>query len=71
MVNLLHTEPDVDIEDIFKKAEKEFLVKAPMTRPEVFGESKNKPLKRQSQLQQTTNFATSFLIFEKKSYDIS
>ena len=62
MVNLLCTEPDADTEDILKKAEKEFLVKAPMARPEVFGESKNYPLKRQSQLQQTANFATSFLI---------
>ena len=33
---------------------------------------KGKPLKRQSRLQQTTNFVTSFLIFEKKiRYDIA
>ena len=37
----------------------------------VFIRNYYQPLKRQSRLQQTTNFATSFPIFEKKRNDIS
>ena len=33
VVNLLRTEPDADIEDVFNVAKEEFLVRASMARP--------------------------------------
>ena len=38
VINRLDPEPDEDTEDVFEEAEEEFLVKAPLARPEVFGE---------------------------------
>ena len=38
VINSLDPEPDEDTEDVFEEAEAEFLVKAPLARPEVFGE---------------------------------
>ena len=41
VINRLDPEPDEDTEDVFEEAEEEFLVKAPLARPEVFGEWKS------------------------------
>ena len=38
VINRLDPEPDEDTEDVFEEAEEEFLVIAPLARPEVFGE---------------------------------
>ena len=55
----------VFLKEIFKKDDFEKIKHAKFP-----SRQRVKPLKRQSQLQQTTNFSTSFLIFKKIRYDI-